>query len=261
MLLRRFGRHIRNQDWFAVLLDVLVVIIGILVAFQIDRWREVRSERALEVSYVQRLIADVKTDLPNIRKSIFYAEQRLGFAELLMAAVQDSTAATDEPARFLVAVQSAAYTNTPALASYTFEDLRSTGNLGLIRDSQLKESLYGYYGFDQRARQWTQLILAGEQHYFELIAGVTDHEQESWVLQNVSNNDKEPSDSFWQTPLDPQPILAAVERLRSRPDVVDWLPNLRSGQMETLQENQRRLALAESLLQELREYSSHISVH
>lgn len=258
MLLRRFGRHIRNQDWFAVSLDLLVVVVGILVAFQIDRWREERAGRALEADYVQRLIADVETDLPEISRSINNAGERVGFAELLIAAVQDSAAATREPARFLVAVQSASWTTTPSLASYTFEDLRSTGNLGLIRNSHLVQSLYSYYGFDQRQRQWSQLALDGEQHYFEAVAGVLDFEQERWVFENWSRPRQRHLDEFKHLQLDPQPVLAAVERLRSRQDAVGWLPNLYYYQSDALWEHKRRLELAESLLQELRAYQSLI---
>lgn len=258
MLLQRLTRHIRRQNWIGVLLDLLVVVVGIVVAFQIDRWREARAERALEVTYVRRLIGDVEADIPNIRDSLLLAEQRMGYADLLIAAVRDPAAATAEPARFLIAVNSAAFTNVPALASYTFEDLRSTGNLALIRNPQIRQSLYDYYGFDQESRQWTQLALAGEQHYFTLVAGVADHDQERWVLDRTGDVAHAELEQLWKARLDPQPILAAVERLRSRKAAVDWLPNLRTAQSDSIYENKRRLALAESLLQELREYASRI---
>lgn len=258
MLLGKLSRHIRRQNWLGILLDLLVVVVGIVVAFQIDRWREERSKRALEATYVRRLINDIETDVPNIRRSLGLAEQRLGFADLLMDVVRNPAAAAAEPARFLVAVQAAAYTHVPALASYTFEDLRSTGSLALIRSQRIKQALYEYYGFDQQSRQWMQLALAGEQHYFTLVAGVTDHDQERWVLEHVGNVTPGDADQLWNSRLDPQPVLDAVERLRARPGAVDWLPQLRTTQSESIYDNQRRLALAESLLQELKEYSSRI---
>lgn len=35
MLLRRFMEHLRNQNWAAVMLDLIVVIVGIFLAFQV----------------------------------------------------------------------------------------------------------------------------------------------------------------------------------------------------------------------------------
>lgn len=45
MLLRRITNHVSNQNWFAVFLDFLIVILGILIAFQITNWNEKSSKR------------------------------------------------------------------------------------------------------------------------------------------------------------------------------------------------------------------------
>lgn len=45
MLLRRVSEHVKAQNWTAVGLDFLVVIIGILIAFQITSWNENRQAR------------------------------------------------------------------------------------------------------------------------------------------------------------------------------------------------------------------------
>jgi hypothetical protein len=255
MLATRLAGRIRKQDWFAVLLELAVVIVGILVAFQIDRWREQRHDRIQEVSYVQRLIGDVESDIPRIQRSITSAEQRLGFAELLMAAVRDPAVATAEPGRFLVAVEHAAFTNAPTLAMHTFDDLRATGNLGLIRNGKVKELLYAYHATDQGNRQYQQLTLGQEQYYLELVAGVKDYPQAAWVTDNfgpalVSGDEAR----MQETRFDAASILAAVERLRARPAAVDWIPGLRDIQVYQRTENQERLQHAESLLKELRAY-------
>ena len=45
MLLRRFMEHVKEQNWFAVGLDVLVVIVGIFLGMQVTEWNEERKER------------------------------------------------------------------------------------------------------------------------------------------------------------------------------------------------------------------------
>lgn len=159
-------------------------------------------------------------------------------------------------------MQAAAYTNTPALALglglYTFEDLRATGNLGLVRVQNIKEAPCTYYRFDQGRRQWTQPALDGEQHHFELVAGVTDHEQERSLYDNFSYVSGKGTAELRKNPFEPEPIRAAVERLRLRQDVVDWLPNLRISQRDAVDEKRRRLAPAESLLLELTDYSARL---
>ncbi len=41
MILRRLTQHIKDQNWFAVGLDFVIVVVGILLAFQITSWSEV----------------------------------------------------------------------------------------------------------------------------------------------------------------------------------------------------------------------------
>ncbi|MEM5518717.1 hypothetical protein WNY37_17295 [Henriciella sp. AS95] len=46
MLLRRLSKNVKDQNWFAVVLDFLIVVAGILIAFQITSWNEQRQARA-----------------------------------------------------------------------------------------------------------------------------------------------------------------------------------------------------------------------
>ena len=53
MLLRRVIKHVKAQDWFAVCLDFIIVVIGVFLGIQIGNWNEDRifenRERALLV--------------------------------------------------------------------------------------------------------------------------------------------------------------------------------------------------------------------
>ena len=59
MRLRSLSKHIREQNWFAVALDFVIVVVGILIAFQITNWNEARSDRAEERKYLERLSSDL----------------------------------------------------------------------------------------------------------------------------------------------------------------------------------------------------------
>ena len=50
MLLRRFIEHVRIQNWVAIALDLIVVVVGVFIAFQVERWYEQRRLEATESS-------------------------------------------------------------------------------------------------------------------------------------------------------------------------------------------------------------------
>jgi hypothetical protein len=45
MILRRLAHAIREQNWFAVVLEVAVVVLGIFVGLQVNDWNHWRLER------------------------------------------------------------------------------------------------------------------------------------------------------------------------------------------------------------------------
>jgi hypothetical protein len=59
MILRRFTKHIIAQNWFAVGLDVIVVVVGIFLGMQVADWNDSRKDRTLEIEYLGRLYDDM----------------------------------------------------------------------------------------------------------------------------------------------------------------------------------------------------------
>ena len=59
MLLRRTIKHLRNQDWSAVVLEFVLVVLGIFVALQANTWNEARKDRIDEHQFMSRLHDDI----------------------------------------------------------------------------------------------------------------------------------------------------------------------------------------------------------
>jgi hypothetical protein len=171
-VLKRIASNVRRHDWFAVGIEIFVVMIGLMLAFQLDRWRESIAERRQERTIIDRLIEDVETDVPAIEHAIALQSIRLELIDLLMDVAQDPAAATRDPLVFLGSVNQAAYTFTPVLTSQTFENLRSTGELRLILDEPVKSVMFDYYGFDESQHQFRPIQIDTEFRHFELAAGV-----------------------------------------------------------------------------------------
>lgn len=66
MLLRHITKHVKDQNWFAVLLDFFIVVVGILIAFQINSWAEGQADkRSLHIA-LQRLNDEIQSNLVKI---------------------------------------------------------------------------------------------------------------------------------------------------------------------------------------------------
>ena len=58
MLLRRLRQHVQEQDWFAIGLDLIVVVVGIFLAFQVDRWYASKSQEISSDQLIGALVED-----------------------------------------------------------------------------------------------------------------------------------------------------------------------------------------------------------
>jgi len=55
MLLRRISKHVKDQNWFAVALDFVIVVVGVFIGLQVQQWAVERNRAASEVAYLERL--------------------------------------------------------------------------------------------------------------------------------------------------------------------------------------------------------------
>ena len=49
----RIARRLRDHDWFGVAIELAVVVLGILIAFQVDRQRERKRGDRLQTGSVE----------------------------------------------------------------------------------------------------------------------------------------------------------------------------------------------------------------
>ena len=59
MILRRVIAHVRKQEWTAIWIDFVIVVLGVVVGIQVSNWNETRAERQRE----QLLLAEMRAEL------------------------------------------------------------------------------------------------------------------------------------------------------------------------------------------------------
>ncbi len=74
MLLRRITEHVKAQNWLAVFLDFLIVVVGIWVALMVSQWSEERQARI----DLARAEDDINNEIASV---YYYAYERLALAQ------------------------------------------------------------------------------------------------------------------------------------------------------------------------------------
>lgn len=69
MILARLSRAIREQNWFAVALEFLIVILGVVIGFQVTAWNAERADREALRLALQRFEAEIDANLDTIAET------------------------------------------------------------------------------------------------------------------------------------------------------------------------------------------------
>ena len=65
MLLRRVTLHIKQQNWFAVLLDFLIVVLG-GIGVQVANWNETEKQRRLYSDAFDRVKLEISRNIEEL---------------------------------------------------------------------------------------------------------------------------------------------------------------------------------------------------
>ena len=145
MILRRITEHVRAQNWVAVGIDFVIVVVGVFIGIQVSNWNAARAEAARADSYLQRLYEDVSDDIVMLqqRKALWARQIKLGGEAL---AAGELTHDEQGHAWEIVRAFHHASNSVPLhLRDGTYADMVSAGQLGLIADADLRDRATLYY--------------------------------------------------------------------------------------------------------------------
>jgi hypothetical protein len=131
-------------NWRFLLGEFVVIVVGVLVALWVDQLREARAEAALEVEYLESFVLDLDADLAQFDEAEKWMRRSEAAAAIVLALYEGSPP-TMNVADLVAAVETAGWQAWPSITRNTIDDLRSTGNLRLIRDPALRRAISAYY--------------------------------------------------------------------------------------------------------------------
>ena len=144
-MLERLRQNLTGMSYGSLALEMVVVIFGILIAFQIDRWAEDRRDRETEHAYLVRLKDDLQGEIQNMDVAIRQAKSRLAAILLLEDALKNPAVAQEKPDAVVTAVDKVTWRSFPQINAFIYSELQNTGNLSLIQSESLRRELADHY--------------------------------------------------------------------------------------------------------------------
>lgn len=133
----------RKFSWRYAFGELVLITLGIYLAFAVNNWNDIRKERKLEQFYLSKLLADVTLSIDQLERHIALAENHSEGAAILDGLLaQGKTVDRDSLKTYLNA-----FNMNPRFPStdYSYQSLLQSGDYRIIRSDSLRNALDHFY--------------------------------------------------------------------------------------------------------------------
>jgi hypothetical protein len=137
MILRRLVENLKHQHWTAIGIELVIVVLGVFIGMQVSNWNAERDTDQRAAVFTQHLLEDLREEAWGYQLMIEYNQQVRANAERAEGALTGEVPLDDEA--LLVAAYRATQYKQKLRRRATYDELISTGTIGLIRDRTLRD--------------------------------------------------------------------------------------------------------------------------
>ena len=154
-MIRRIREHVAQQNWFAVAVDLAIVVVGVFLGIQVSNWNQARIDRDKAVSYRQRLISELEFNGRQFRQQIAYYSSAKRHGLDALAGLHGRGGSSGDG--FLVDAYQATQMDLSPPKHFLFDEMVSAGFVGLLGREALQEMASDYYlSLDANVPQWLE---------------------------------------------------------------------------------------------------------
>ena len=125
--------------------EIVLVVIGILIALSINNWNEENKKKALMITNIKSIAEDIQADILDIQKTNRSLHKQVVAANYIIPILESENRIITDSLKFIMDFNS--FTSTPIISerSNTWNYLNSSGILSEFPDSMLLKLLQDYY--------------------------------------------------------------------------------------------------------------------
>jgi hypothetical protein len=138
MILRRVIAHFRKQEWTAIAIDLVIVVLGVVIGIQVSNWNAARADEARAHGYLERIRDDLDADIAGYRDRIAFWSQVSAYGAKGLAYAETGNAGGATQWDLLLAYFQASQLGSFNLTTATYDELRGAGEQGLLGDPDLR---------------------------------------------------------------------------------------------------------------------------
>ena len=165
MRLRRITEHVKAQNWTAVWLDLIIVVVGVFIGIQVANWNDARTDRVQENLLLKLLRDDIKQDIIDLKGAQALFTDVHDYGRIANTSLTQKLPCVEDCWPQLVAFFHASQWNDIRVNKATFEEINRNGFLNF---ASFKNKLISYYSLVHQISS----VLAEKPQYRKLVRSI-----------------------------------------------------------------------------------------
>ncbi len=145
MLLRRITEHVKAQNWTAVGLDFVIVVVGVFIGIQVSNWNASRADAQQNKEFVERLIGNLALDELNFNLARDYWMETSEHGRDALEYLNTGEFVEDSEWRTILAFLHASHINSIRFTDDAYQQMIDSGALGAVDSIDLQDRLGRFY--------------------------------------------------------------------------------------------------------------------
>jgi hypothetical protein len=179
MLLRRISLHVKDQNWFAVCIDFVIVVIGVYIGIQVANWNDGRVAAANEAKLIVRLTEEMQVLEAELAVDAENYKSTVKATGALIKALRSGAMPVDKESLRWIIWRANHFEDIPSLSA-SYSELVASGGLSRISNPELRAALtrYGdHFGrYDRLYSVGISTVLDPDSQYLRAVEWSTDPE-------------------------------------------------------------------------------------
>ena len=138
MSLRTLSVRLQTHDWTTVAIEILIVVAGVFIGLQVSNWNDDRKDAARGDEYLRRLHDEMVEDARSLLDISAFWKQVGANGTAALAYAERGTLHEGSDWKTLLAYYQASQVWPYRKTDTTFQEIRSSGDLLLIRNTELR---------------------------------------------------------------------------------------------------------------------------
>lgn len=144
MILRRIKAHVENENWFAVGIDFIIVVVGVFLGIQIGNWNEARVSQVQEANYLEQLRDEIADNADMARMQAVFVDNIVKGGRRGLEFLESGETCTTDCEALIIA-----FFHSSQVWGTNFPDAKyeETNRRGIPSDESLRLMVQNFYNY------------------------------------------------------------------------------------------------------------------